>query len=160
MPGTTGGRRANWTPLLVLLLVAGLFVLPVAGQVPARPTAWVPVISTVPPPVPVAPVEPASGEGHPRDATPWPTVRETPRPPTPTPVPPPPPPSPEPTGTRVTLTFTYIPLPTTPSLETTRTTAAPIPPIVTETYRRAGSTTSITFFTALGAAFLLLHRRR
>ncbi len=148
------------TVLLVLLLLISLLAPLATGLEPARPTAWVPAVTALPVPVPFDPGPPSSGEGHPNDATPWPTVRATPRPPTPTPEPPPPPPSPEPTETRVTLAFTYVSLPTTPPLETARTTAVPIPPIVTETYRRAGTTTPISLFAAIGAAILILYRRR
>ncbi len=145
---------------IILLLMIALFAVPAAGQEPARPTAWVPTTPAPPAPVPFDPGTPSSSEDHPRDATLWPTVRATPRPPTPTPEPPPPPGSPETTETQVALSFTYVSLPTTPPLELPRTTAVPIPPIVTETYRKAGSTTPIAFFAALVSVFLTLYRRR
>ena len=157
MPAPRRDLVTGTTLLLVLLLLIALFAPPATGLEPARPTAWVPVVTAPPATGPFDPGPPSSGEGHPNDATPWPTVRATPRPPTPTPEPPPPE---EPTETLVTLAFTYVSLPTTPPLETARTTAVPIPPIVTETYKRAGNTTPITLFAAIGAVFLILYRRR
>ena len=156
MPAPRRDLVTGTTLLLVLLLLIALFAPPATGLEPARPTAWVPVVTAPPATGPFDPGPPSSGEGHPNDATPWPTVRATPRPPTPTPEPPPE----EPTETLVTLAFTYVSLPTTPPLETARTTAVPIPPIVTETYKRAGNTTPITLFAAIGAVFLILYRRR
>ncbi len=146
--------------LLALVLVIALLVPAAAGLLPARPTAWVPVTAAPAPPPVFAPGPPASGEGHPDDATPWPTIRQTARPPTPTPEPPPPPPSPAPTETLVMLAFSY---PTERVLPTTAPATpgpAPIPPIVTETFRKAGDTAPIALLAAAGATILCLRRRR
>lgn len=145
---------------LALVLVLALLVPAAADLLPARPTAWVPSTSVPAAPAVLAPLEPASAEGHPDDATPWPTVRQTARPPTPTPEPPPPPPSPAPTETPVMLVFSYPTERMLAVIATATPTAEPIPPVVTETFQRAGDTAPIALFAAVGAGIVCLRRRR